>query len=1207
MKDHHPERDGHISNRLMAAYVAGECNPGEEYEVEMHCLSCKECCTRIAVLLHLYSETDGVEEPPNAGKNLSTGKEAIRQALQRVSRLASEAVRKNRQADTRRFRFWPLSKFQVGRKQFYILLFVTTVLIISGLLYYRGWWRGPRGQDSLAILYRSYGHSRPLQARITGGFAYRPYERKRGSSATASPEAEKFSEDLVELTRAVATKPTVEARHVLGLFYLLGRDFDKAEVQLTLALEKTPGDARLYTDLGALFYERSYKGDPLLWLSKAVDHYDRALELDPQLAEAWFNRALCHHQMALFSKARADWERYLQIDSDSPWAAEAREGLKRLQNWQQQSTDQNKRVQHQLREAAASNDEQVLHRLVTENFATVSQLATQDLFDEYLRAAVNGESVFASARLRTLTLVGQLVAEIKGDRYIADLVDFVGKANSTERRELQKIRFLLQQGGRENTGGAFDDAFQHFSEAHEMAQRIGDQCHAELAAINLARFYNLRANFHGLEAASKKLIASTESHRHRQLQARALTALANAYINSLRFSRALDLSLEAAKIAKEIDDADTAIIGLVSAGNVYLRMGDYERAEQKNFEAIGLLRDSPLSPFHTARIHANMGETLLLTGNYPRALDYHQEGWQVAEQLNNPGLLAALAGRLGLNYWKLGRQEEAVTQLNDAILRTEAITDRTARLLLQVELYTPLGDFYLRQNEAAKAITAYQQALTILGKTNHRIFLSAIHQGLAAAYRAQGRIAEAEAELQTSIRLAERDRQQIKDARGRSVYLFSRQDVYRAMMEFQSVTKHDSAQAFNYAEISKSRDLLDILTGRIEPGESDGSKTLRVSGSARPLTMKQVQSTLPPNAQLLEYSSGEDRLLIWLVTRDEIFSESIEIKSDRLRRLVKDYLDSLRARADTVLLRRQAVDLYQILISPIAARLDRNRVLCIVPDGILSQLPFGALVSPEPSRYLVEDYALAVNPSASVMARAMAIGSKARKSAGTESFLGLGNPRFNRQRFPELPPLPSAEEEVTRVKPDYPKAQILSREQATESALTRQIGDYDIVHLATHVLINEQSPLLSSIVLAEENHQLSADRLPRKGVFDGSWQAYEIYQLKLARTRLVLLSGCRSALGVYTRGEALSGLVQAFLAAGVPTVIASLWDVDDDSSSDLMRAFHYQYRVKHQNFSESLRQAQCSLIHGADSRRQHPYYWAAFLLAGNGCDSPLKN
>jgi CHAT domain-containing protein len=87
----------------------------------------------------------------------------------------------------------------------------------------------------------------------------------------------------------------------------------------------------------------------------------------------------------------------------------------------------------------------------------------------------------------------------------------------------------------------------------------------------------------------------------------------------------------------------------------------------------------------------------------------------------------------------------------------------------------------------------------------------------------------------------------------------------------------------------------------------------------------------------------------------------------------------------------------------------------------------------------------------------------------------------------------------------------------------------------------------------------------------------------------------------------LSGLAQAFLAAGVPTVIASLWDVDDDSTSELMREFHHQYRVKHQNYSESLRQAQCSMIHSADPRRRHPYYWATFLLAGNGCDSPITN
>jgi CHAT domain-containing protein len=80
----------------------------------------------------------------------------------------------------------------------------------------------------------------------------------------------------------------------------------------------------------------------------------------------------------------------------------------------------------------------------------------------------------------------------------------------------------------------------------------------------------------------------------------------------------------------------------------------------------------------------------------------------------------------------------------------------------------------------------------------------------------------------------------------------------------------------------------------------------------------------------------------------------------------------------------------------------------------------------------------------------------------------------------------------------------------------------------------------------------------------------------------------------------LSSLAQAFFAARVPSVIASLWDVDDESTSELMQLFHYHHRVKQRSFNEALRQAQCSMIQAVDPRLRHPYYWAAFLLAGNG-------
>jgi len=225
---------------------------------------------------------------------------------------------------------------------------------------------------------------------------------------------------------------------------------------------------------------------------------------------------------------------------------------------------------------------------------------------------------------------------------------------------------------------------------------------------------------------------------------------------------------------------------------------------------------------------------------------------------------------------------------------------------------------------------------------------------------------------------------------------------------------------------------------------------------------------------------------------------------------------------------------------------------------------------------------------------------RAKKSGAPETFFGLSNPRFDQRRFSSLTALPSADQEIARAQVFYPKFFVLSRERALESTLVRQMGNYQIVHLATHILVNEQSPLLSSIVLASEGSRATEDQMPGGVDSSGVLQAYKIAQLKLQRTRLVILSGCRSGIGDYARGEALSGLAQAFFAAGVPTVMASLWDVDDESTAELMVSFHERHRTGKLDFGSALRQAQLSLIQAADSKRRHPYFWAAFLVAGNG-------
>jgi CHAT domain-containing protein len=381
--------------------------------------------------------------------------------------------------------------------------------------------------------------------------------------------------------------------------------------------------------------------------------------------------------------------------------------------------------------------------------------------------------------------------------------------------------------------------------------------------------------------------------------------------------------------------------------------------------------------------------------------------------------------------------------------------------------------------------------------------------------------------------------------------------------------------------------------------ESDGQVQLALSRNANPLTLEQVQQALPAGVQLMQYVLVKDRLMIWFVTRDRLATAKFDIGADDLRGKVTNYLDALRKRVDLESLSRQASDLYQLLIAPIGKHLDPNRTLCIVPDGVLQDLPFASLVSPESKRYLIEDFSLVINPSASVFARTLEL-SRSKQRSASEPFLALGNPSLNQRAFPKLFPLYKSEQEIDRIRSFYPQRLILSRGQATESALAQQIGSYEIVHLATHALSDQQSSLLSTIFLAGEGDSASEGQNPDRVAYDGALRAHEIYRLKPERTRLVVLSSCRSGLSDRSRNEAMGGLAQAFLVAGVPTVIASLWDVDDDSAARLMEKLHAAHRGKRLAFGEALRQSQMSFLQTAPARLRHPYFWATFIVTGDG-------
>jgi tetratricopeptide (TPR) repeat protein len=338
MRDELAGKTDHTPDDVMAAYVAGTCSPEECNTVKEHCIVCGECRAKLSILLLVCHGKESDEDEKRLRVLFPLGMEAASLAKWQLSDSEIDVWSDERISAPEPIPANPGQSPGEGpiirhhNYRFYVAYGVAlAVLLTAGFLGYSFFRTHQRVEDGLAALRLVHRQKRPLEARVTGGFTYQPYQRSRGDSERSEIDRDQLNYALAELTRAVASNPTTEARHALGRLCLLISDFDRAEEQLELAVRDAPDNAKIHADLATLNFERSKYADSSSRLTKAIKHFDTAIELDPNLAEALFNRALCHDQMNHHVEARADWERYLQLDPDSPWASEVRERLNKLQ------------------------------------------------------------------------------------------------------------------------------------------------------------------------------------------------------------------------------------------------------------------------------------------------------------------------------------------------------------------------------------------------------------------------------------------------------------------------------------------------------------------------------------------------------------------------------------------------------------------------------------------------------------------------------------------------------------------------------------------------------------------------------------------------------------------------------------------------------------------------------------------------------------
>lgn len=684
----------------------------------------------------------------------------------------------------------------------------------------------------------------------------------------------------------------------------------------------------------------------------------------------------------------------------------------------------------------------------------------------------------------------------------------------------------------------------------------------------------------------------------------------------------------------------------IDRGNVYQSMGNYSQAEKDYRQALERVKSTGEEPQEAEGVAVlNLGELYRILGMYESALDSLFKAAEVFKALGNPFYRAAALKIAGDVYRDQGQWAAALEQyqLAQQTIRQgeEAGARRSKRL--HSEILLNIGDVYRENKNLAPALASYRQAvnnfyeiefregiahgLTRIGNLyrQERDFLKARQslmeaQGIAAAlqnpllesnayyaaglvYRDQQNIGEAEAAFARAIGIVESARGNIEGLE-KITYFATIQDMYEEMILLQH-RKADYQAAFHFSERSRARSFLESLLNASAKEKAE---------SVQPFTLPEIQASFSEDLQLLEYKLTRDRLLIFVLDKHHLRVVESPVSRWRLNELVFRFRKTIGAENPADFSKKLAQnpeqlyreelnlagELYQLLIQPLEKLLSPEKVLYIVPDEVLFYLPFAALAPPGqyPPVFLIQHYTIGYAPGAAILKYSLDHRKPQLEPARLKLF-AVANP---------LADLPYAEREVNTIAKLFSQAFTLAGSKVREEQVRKHLKqEYEVLHFATHAIIDEKSPLYSYLILGREpylNPQVRPDRsFPRAVSKDDQLTAHEIFDLLLSQSRLVTLSACKTAVGKLYRGEGMVGLTRAFMAAGSSSVITTLWDIDDQYTAMLMEAFYANWLQKGMPKAQALREAQLEIIREMAQdehfRFPHPHRWAAFLLNGD--------
>lgn len=1075
---------------------------------------------------------------------------------------------------------------------------VVTALVIGviGLVTWQKLFSESDLQKGLAALNKAYSQERPIEARVSN-LGYARYEPTRSN---APPRV-----DVTELERAdrflldaERSKHDAASYHARGQYFLLQKEPNRAIDYLERARQAKGSDAQIYADLGAAYFEKGKldldtsgsgsaapgTGSGVENLGRSVEYLRQALELDPNLLPALFNLALVHEYQDLDGEAEADWRAYLQKDPSSEWSREATQRLKALEEKKSRSSQTTESPLVAFLGAYSQSDEVAAWEVYRRNHSQYGNSVTQGLIDRFLTDTDNNRKHEA---LQALLYLGELEVRNAHDNYTADLANFYASTRPETqammleaRRQVTDAQRLLQQS-------EIDLSIKSLEQARSTFEAVGN--FPELVATDIAIAHGsvVQPDLKRTNALLLHIVPECEVKQYRWMRAQALAERAHLQTNLNNFSEAVADTKDALQISQELKDVEGVVVTLVQLAGLYLFLNDNETSFSFLRQAIAVADEENAKAGQRWSLNVTISLNLYALKLYRAALDYQNEALQLA--LTSPKPRPLIISRsyqyVGLTYGSLQRFDLALENLQKAYEQGQPLASDPNGRNMMASASLKLGDLYRVAGDPLKSLSAYDESSRLYESIGFDHYSYAAHKGKFLLYLAQKDDAMAQQELQVVLGLFDKYREKIVDERQKTFFFDREQDTYDLAIDFTYARIGDQQRAFDYSETCRARNLHNLMSHGAEITTSGDLRAANTAtaASAPALTVTDVQQRLPEQVQLVQYAVLDQKVLVWLITRSEVVSKSVDVESSQLNDAVTTALRQIKDRDENGAHESLKL-LYALVIGPIETKLDSTKVICFVPDKILHYLPFDALISASSGRYLAQDYRVMTAPSATILIESTDKATE-RASLKEERLVAVGNPTFDRRANPDLPSLPGSQREVEQIALNYPLRRVLVQRQATRKSVMYELPRAQVAHFATHYQIDPRSKLSSKLVLSPDGDDQSTSGL----------NSGDIYQMNLDHTKLVVLAACQTGIEQQFGGEGPIGFARSFLVAGVPVVVASLWPVDSEATSDLMVAFH-RFRKSGKSTTQALQLAQQEIMDKQNYRS--PYYWAGFTAIG---------